>query len=99
MDTAMTAQSYQDPITSMVTTPLRKFAPAPAPFIRPTASSGISAHSAPPLYWPTRPAPDGDAMAVPLIGADRQLHRFALGLLLTVLLLGIPLATYLAALA
>lgn len=97
----MTAYACHDPITSMVTTPLRTFTPvpAPAPFIGPAAQSVTSAQPAPPMYLSTPLRHHGVAMPVPVVGADRQLQRLALGLLLTVLLLGIPLAIYLASLA
>lgn len=91
----MTATAFQDPIASMVTMPLRAFAPpvlAPVTYIRTPVAS---AHPAPPLHLATQ-RPHGIVMPVAVVAADRQLQRFALGLLLTVLLLGIPLATYLA---
>jgi len=97
-DIAVTAIANHDPIASMVTMPLRAFAaPAVAAAPRVHALSPQPTGPAPVLTWATQPH-DGFAMAVPVVGSDRQLHRCALGLLLTVLLLGIPLAAYLASL-
>lgn len=93
----MTTSAYRDPIASMATMPMRAFAPpAAAPFVGPSIRSFPAAQSAPPLGWSTHLLQQTPAMAVPVVGPDRQLQRLALGLLLTVLLLGIPLAAYLA---
>lgn len=104
MDTAMTASAHQDPIASMATLPHRFFVP-PTPFGHRPAPSIRYAHpvAAQQLSWPTQPrhfAPAAPvAVAVAVAGTERQLQRLALGLLLTVLLLGIPLAAYLASMA
>jgi hypothetical protein len=100
MDTAMTASAYQDPIASMVTMPHRVFVP-PTPFGHQWAPSIGSAHpaAAQPLIWPTQPRHFATAMPVRAAASDRQVQRLALGLLLTVLLPGIPLAACLASMA
>lgn len=96
----MTATAYLDPIASMTTMPVRALAPpAPAPYVRPPAPLVPFARPAPPLGWSTHPRQQAPTVQVPVIGSDRQLQRLALGLLLTVVLLGIPLAVYLASLA
>lgn len=99
MDTAMTASAYQDPIASMVTMPLRGFvAPvaAPAPFVRPLGYQAT--HPAQAAGWAT-PHHQRIAMPAAAVSSDRHLQRLALGLLLTVVLLGIPLAAYLASMS
>ena len=97
----MTASAYRDPIASMTTIPLRGVVPSGAvqtQFGRPPAFSVTAVRPVPPLAWPTQSRYQSPAVVVPGSGSDQLLQRLALGLLLTVLLLGIPLAVYLASL-
>ena len=100
MDTAMTASAYQDRIASMATVPHRVFL-RPAPFGHQAAPSLRYAHpvAAQQLSWPAQPRHFAPAAPAAVVGAERLVQRLALGLLLTVILLGVPLAAYLASMS
>jgi len=94
MDTAMTAGVYPDPLTAMATLPHRAFAP-PAP----ASNLHLPAASAPGPYWPAPAYAQAQAWPVPVGDPQGRLQSVALGLLLTVVLIGIPLLVYLASLS
>lgn len=90
----MTAGVYPDPPASMATLPHRVLAPpVPAPNLY------LPAASTPGPYWPAPAYAQAPVWPVPVGDPQGRLQSVALGLLLTVVLIGIPLLVYLASLS